>query len=40
MMANRYEVEYQGDAKILAPVVNVAPGRDGVTLKMSVRRPF
>jgi hypothetical protein len=40
IMANRYEVEYSGDAKVLQPVVNVATGREGVTLKMSVRRPF
>ena len=40
MMANRYEVEFSGDAKVLQPVVNVATGREGVTLKMSVRRPF
>jgi len=40
IMANRYEVEFSGDAKVLQPVVNVATGREGVTLKMSVRRPF
>ena len=40
LMANRYEVEFKGDAKVTQPVVNVATGREGVTLKMSVRRPF
>ena len=40
VMMNRYEVAYEGDPAILAPVVQVAASRDDVRLKMSVRRPF
>ena len=39
-MANRYEVEFTGDAKIAQPIVNVTVARDGVQLEMSGRRPF
>ena len=39
-MANKYEVEFTGDAKQAQPVVNVTIARDGVQLAMSGRRPF
>ena len=39
-MANKYEVEFIGDARVARPVVNVIVKRDGVTLEMSGRRPF
>ena len=39
-MTNRYQVDYTGDGKLKAPVVNVAVTRDGVRLQMSPRRPF
>lgn len=39
-MANKYEVEFTGDARLLQPIVNVVVKRDGVQLQMSPRRPF
>lgn len=39
-MANKYEVEFTGDAKAGQPIVNVIVKRDGVQLEMSGRRPF
>ena len=39
-MANRYQIDYTGDGKLKAPVVNVAVTRDNVRLQMSPRRPF
>ena len=41
-MANRFQVEYTGDGKLKAPVVNVAVTRSGelLRLQMSPRRPF
>jgi len=39
-MANTFEVEFAGDAKLVQPIVNVAVSRDGVQLEMSGRRPF
>jgi hypothetical protein len=39
-MANRYEVVYAGDPKIIGPVVNVSVTRDDARIQMSVRRPF
>lgn len=39
-MENKYEVEFTGDAKAGAALVNVITRRDGVTLEMSGRRPF
>jgi hypothetical protein len=40
VMSTRYELAYDGDPTILAPVVQVAASRDDIRLKMSVRRPF
>jgi hypothetical protein len=40
LMADRYEVEFTGDAKLLQPTINVKTGRDDVRLQMSPRRPF
>jgi VWFA-related protein len=39
-MANTFEVEFIGDAKMVQPMVNVVVKRDGVELTMSARRPF
>jgi hypothetical protein len=39
-MMRRYEVSYAGDPKQVLPVVRVNVSRDGVELRMSVRRPF
>ena len=39
-MANKYEVEFTGDARLAQPMVNVAARREGVQLQMSPRRPF
>ena len=39
-MANKYEVQFTGDAKLAQPMVNVTVTRDGVQLEMSGRRPF
>lgn len=39
-MANKYEVEFTGDAKLAQPIVNVVIKREGVQLQMSPRRPF
>jgi hypothetical protein len=40
LMANRYEVEFTGDAKALQPTINVKTRRDDIRLQMSPRRPF
>ncbi|MEO7132879.1 MAG: hypothetical protein ABI024_01550 [Vicinamibacterales bacterium] len=40
VMAERYEVEFTGDAKLLQPAMVVKTGRDGIRLQMSPRRPF
>ena len=40
LMADRYEVEFTGDARLLQPTVNVEVVRDGVRVSMSPRRPF
>lgn len=39
-MADKYEVEFSGDAKALTPIVNAAVTRDDVQVQMSPRRPF
>lgn len=39
-MRGRYEVAFEGDPKIVQPVVAVTVNRDGATVLMSVRRPF
>jgi hypothetical protein len=39
-MFNRYELEYNGDGKILQPMVIVKGKREGVQIQMSPRRPF
>ena len=39
-MADKYEVEFTGDARMPKPIVNVTLTRDGVQLQMSPRRPF
>lgn len=41
LMEDRYEVEFNGDAKLLQPTITVkAASRDDVRLQMSPRRPF
>jgi len=40
LMADRYEVEFTGDAKLLQPTIRVDATRPGVRLQMSPRRPF
>jgi uncharacterized protein (DUF58 family) len=40
MMQGRYEVAFEGDPKIVEPVVAVAISREGGRVLMSVRRPF
>jgi hypothetical protein len=41
VMMSRYEIAYEGDPAMVAPVVQVSvPSRDDVRLKMSPRRPF
>jgi archaellum component FlaG (FlaF/FlaG flagellin family) len=40
IMADRYEVEFSGDAKLTQPTIIVKTGRDDVRLRMSPRRPF
>ena len=40
LMADRYEVEFSGDAKLAQPTINVKVGRDDIRLQMSPRRPF
>ncbi len=40
IMADRYEVEFSGDAKLLQPTIIVKALRDDVRLQMSPRRPF
>lgn len=39
-MANTFEIEFIGDARLAQPMVNVTVSRDGVQLEMSARRPF
>lgn len=39
-MRGRYEVAFEGDPKIVQPVVAVSVNRDGAKVLMSVRRPF
>jgi hypothetical protein len=39
-MRGRYEVAFEGDPKIVQPVVAVAVNREGASVLMSVRRPF
>jgi hypothetical protein len=39
-MANWYELEFAGDVQIQAPRVQVAVTRPGVSVQVSVRRPF
>jgi hypothetical protein len=39
-MRGRYEVAFEGDPKIVQPVVAVALTREGGRVLMSVRRPF
>jgi hypothetical protein len=39
-MQNRYELDFNGDAKLLQATVNVAAVRPDITLQMSARRPF
>jgi hypothetical protein len=39
-MRTRYEVAFNGDARITQPIVNVVSNREGVRLQMSARRPF
>ena len=39
-MADRYEVEFSGDAKLVQPTIIVNVVRDDVRLQMSPRRPF
>ena len=40
LMAERYEVEFTGDGKLLQPTVIVKTARDDIRLQMSPRRPF
>ena len=40
LMEDRYEVEFNGDAKLLQPTITVKASRDDVRLQMSPRRPF
>jgi hypothetical protein len=40
VMAERYEVEFTGDGKLLQPTIVVKTGRDDIRLQMSPRRPF
>lgn len=39
-MRGRYEVSFEGDPKIVQPVVAVSVNRPGASVLMSVRRPF
>ena len=39
-MADNYEVEFTGDARVPQPMVNVTLMREGMQLQMSPRRPF
>ncbi|MFM8532825.1 MAG: hypothetical protein ACKOEC_04460 [Acidimicrobiia bacterium] len=39
-MRGRYEVAFEGDPKIIQPVVAVSVNRDGAKVLKSVRRPF
>ncbi len=39
-MADRYEVEFTGNGKLLQPTIIVKTGRDDIRLQMSPRRPF
>lgn len=40
VMADRYEVEFTGDAKLTQPTINVQASRDDIRVQMSPRRPF
>jgi hypothetical protein len=40
LMADRYEVEFTGDARLVQPIVNIEVVRDAVRASMSPRRPF
>lgn len=40
LMADRYEVDFTGDAKLQQPFVNIGVTREGVRVEMSARRPF
>lgn len=40
IMVNRYEVEFNGDAKAIQPTILVGVTREDVRLQMSPRRPF
>ena len=39
-MADRYEVEFTGNGKLLQPTIIVKTSRDDIRLQMSPRRPF
>lgn len=39
-MEDSYEIEFEGDARVLQPLVVVNVKRDGVRVEMSARRPF
>jgi hypothetical protein len=39
-MSNWYEIEFVGDGRVQAPRVQLGTKRSGVSLKMSMRRPF
>jgi hypothetical protein len=40
VMAERYEVEFTGDGKLVQPTIVVKTARDDIRLQMSPRRPF
>jgi hypothetical protein len=39
-MSNWYEVEFTGDGRAQSPRVEVATTREGVSVQISLRRPF
>ena len=39
-MSNWYEIEFSGDGRAQSPRVQVGSSREGVSVKMSLRRPF
>jgi hypothetical protein len=39
-MSNWYELEFAGDGRSESPRVQIATEREGVSVKMSLRRPF
>jgi hypothetical protein len=39
-MANAYEVDYTTDAKVQQPQIEISTARQGVTLRLSMRRRF